>query len=197
VAIFFPDSAPRAAARPSDAELVARSLSAPDIFAEVFNRHYVAVHRYLHRRAGVDLADELTAETFRIAFERRATWSRLASDAQPWLLGIAANLLRRYRRVETRRLRALARGAEPTWMVFDESAIAERVDAGHLTAQLAAGLARLRPRDLDAVTLVALAGLSQAETAEALGIPVGTVASRLNRACSILASELANRKGDS
>jgi RNA polymerase sigma factor (sigma-70 family) len=181
----------RYALHTSDAATVVRSLSEPAAFALLFDRHYEAIHRYLHRRAGVDLADELAADVFRIAFERRATWSRATNDARPWLFGIAANLLHRHHRVEKRRLLAIARGEEPQWMAFDEDAIASRLDAGQVTAQLAAGLARLRPPDRDAVTLVALAGLSHGETADALGIAVGTVASRLNRARRILASALA------
>src|SRR4051812_35548901 len=89
-----------------DAGAVRRSLSDPAAFGEIFDRHYVAVHRYLHRRGGRDVADDLAGETFRIAFERRAQWSRTRRDARPWLLGIATNLVRRRFRTEERRLRA-------------------------------------------------------------------------------------------
>jgi len=40
-------------------------------FAGVFERHHPAIHRYLARRIGVDVADELAAETFAIAFAKR------------------------------------------------------------------------------------------------------------------------------
>jgi DNA-directed RNA polymerase specialized sigma24 family protein len=52
-------------------ECLALSLSEPKSFAPIFDRHFGAVHRYLHRRAGRDVADELSAETFALAFERR------------------------------------------------------------------------------------------------------------------------------
>jgi DNA-directed RNA polymerase specialized sigma24 family protein len=87
----------------ADAEAVRRSLTDPVAFTAVFDRHFVAVHRYLHRRGGRDLADELAGETFRVAFEARARWSQTTPDARPWLLGIATNLLRRHRRTEERR----------------------------------------------------------------------------------------------
>src|ERR671939_593759 len=60
----------------SDAHAVACSLADPAQFAPVFDRHFAAVHRYLHRRAGRDIADELAGETFRVAFETRERWSR-------------------------------------------------------------------------------------------------------------------------
>ena len=59
---------------PSDSELVARSLEESTAFEPIFDRHFSAVHVYLHRRAGRDLADELAAETFALAFSQRASF---------------------------------------------------------------------------------------------------------------------------
>ena len=53
----------------SDSQLVARSLQEPRAFALIFDRHGRAIHTYRHRRAGRDLADDLAAETFAVAFE--------------------------------------------------------------------------------------------------------------------------------
>jgi RNA polymerase sigma-70 factor (ECF subfamily) len=177
-----------------DARAVRRSLTDPAAFAGVFDRHFVTVHRYLHRRAGRDVADELAGETFRIAFEQRHRWSRTTRDARPWLLGIATNLLRRRVRSEQRRLRAIARTGMDEWAVLDESAAAERADARSARAALARGLAALAPEDRDVVVLVAFAELTYDEVAQALDIPAGTVASRLNRARRVLATALAERK---
>jgi RNA polymerase sigma factor (sigma-70 family) len=174
-----------------DASAVRQSLTDPSAFAGIFDRHFVVVHRYLHRRAGRDIADELAGETFRIAFEARARWSRATPDARPWLLGIATNLLRRRHRTEERRLRALARTGVDEWATLDETALVERADARQARAALAAGLAALAPDDRDVVLLVALADLSYDEVARALDIPPGTVASRLNRARRVLATTLA------
>ena len=175
-----------------DARAVRRSLTDPAAFAEVFDRHFVTVHRYLHRRAGRDVADELAGETFRIAFEQRDRWSRSTYDARPWLLGIATNLVRRRFRTEQRRLRAIARTGIDHWATLDESAVAERADARSARKRLARGLAALPPEDRDVLVLVAFAELTYDEVAEALGIPSGTVASRLNRARRVLAAELEN-----
>jgi RNA polymerase sigma-70 factor (ECF subfamily) len=176
----------------ADARAVRLSLRDPAAFAEVFDRHFVTVHRYLHRRAGRDVADELAGETFRIAFERRAAWSRATPDARPWLLGIATNLLRRRFRSEQRQLRAIARTGVDEWAVMDESAAAERADAHGVRAALARGLAALSPEDRDVVVLIAFGDLTYDEVAQALDIPAGTVASRLNRARRVLATALAD-----
>ncbi len=81
----------------------------PARFAEVFDRHYQAILRYLRRRIGPDLADDLAAETFTLAFRRRHQYRGEHADAAAWLYGIAANLLRQHARAEVRRLRAYAR----------------------------------------------------------------------------------------
>ena len=119
----------------SDSDLITRSLVEPEAFAAIFDRHFVSIHRYVHRRAGSDLADELAAETFRVAFEARRRWARSTPDVRPWLLGIATNLLRRYRRLEERRLRALSRARPDEWATVDEGAIADRADAARTRFQ--------------------------------------------------------------
>jgi RNA polymerase sigma factor (sigma-70 family) len=187
---------PRAALSEADSGVVERSLTDPSAFTIVFDRHFVAVHRYLHRRAGRDIADELAAETFRVAFEARERWSRATPTMRPWLLGIATNLCRRHRRVEAMRLRRLARAGVDEWAVLDDAAVVERADATQHRASLAAALAALSPADRDVVTLVALGELGYEEVAEALGIPVGTVASRMNRARRLLREILGPREED-
>lgn len=171
-------------ASPSDAEILARSLNEPTEFALLFDRHFDAVHRYLHRRGGRDLADELAAETFALAFERRAS-CRSAGSLLPWLYGIATNLLRRSRRVEHRQLNAFARSGVNDWVVYNETG-----DSSH-GAKLARALGAMKPRERDALLLYALADLSYDEIASALGVPVGTVATWLHRARAIAQRELA------
>ena len=91
--------------RPTDAELIAASASDPRSFAAIFDRHFADIDRYLARRVGASLAADLAADTFAIAFRSRARYDPSASDARPWLFGIAANLLRHHWRTERRRLR--------------------------------------------------------------------------------------------
>ena len=89
--------------------MIAASLASPAAFAGVFERHHAAVHRYLARRLGVDLADELAAETFAVAFAKRGRYDVAFADARPWLFGIATKLAHRHWRREERELRAYAR----------------------------------------------------------------------------------------
>jgi RNA polymerase sigma factor (sigma-70 family) len=167
----------------TDAEAIAASLSEPREFVAVFDRHFDAVHRYLRRRVGKEIADDLASETFAQAFEHRKRYDRRRPDARPWLYGIAHNLLRHHYRDEERALRAYARSAG-----LDAS---EPPDVGSDLAEL---LAELSPGERDVLLLVAWAELEYAEVAEALGIPVGTVRSRLNRARGRL-RELLERSG--
>lgn len=177
------------ASLPSDAECLARSLTEPKAFEPIFDRHFDAVHRYLHRRVGRDLADELAAETFALAFERRAS-CRAGGSVLPWLYGIATNVLRRRRRSERRQWHAYGRSGVDRWTDYEDDAAA-RVDGSSLEARLARALAAMRPRERDALLLYALADLRYEEIAYALDVPVGTVRTWLHRARETARSELA------
>jgi RNA polymerase sigma-70 factor (ECF subfamily) len=171
-------------------DCLGRSLVEPRAFELIFDRHFAPVHRYLHRRVGGDLADELAAQTFVVAFERRAS-CRASGSALPWLYGIATNLLRRRRRAEGRRLKAYARTGVDRSVTYEDEAV-ERVDDAALGPQLARALAMMRPRERDALLLYALAELSYNEIALALDVPVGTVRSWLHRAREVAQRELAS-----
>jgi RNA polymerase sigma factor (sigma-70 family) len=180
-----PDPVPLRAmpqALPTDGELIARSVSEPEHFATLFDRHAASVHRYLGRRVG-DLADDLLSETFLIAFRRRAAYRPEHVEVRPWLIGIATNVVRGHVRSEQRRYRAVARAASeraPSGNVPDESD--DRIAAASMRAPLAAALAGLKTRDRDVLLLFAYAQLSYEEIATVLDVPIGTVRSRLNRA---------------
>ncbi|GAA4720162.1 RNA polymerase sigma factor [Nocardioides conyzicola] len=167
---------------PSDPQVVAASVHDPSAFAEIYSRHADDVHRYLRRRLGSDVADDLTADTFVAAFGARARFDLAAASARPWLFGIASNLAAKHRRSEIRGLRAFARtGVDPVASEWSDGAD-DRVSAQALNRELAAALSELSAGDRDVLLLVAWAELSYAEVAAALQLPVGTVRSRLNRA---------------
>ena len=178
----------------SDADCLARSLREPTAFEPIFDRHFGAVHRYLHRRAGRDLADELAAETFALAFARREK-CRASGSVLPWLYGIATNLLHRQRRAERRQLHAYSRSGSDRWVAYEDEADA-RVDSSALDARLAGALAAMRPGERDALLLYALADLSYEEIALALDVPVGTVRTWLHRARLAAQRELAAAEVD-
>jgi len=164
-----------------DSDAISASNRAPAGFAMIFDRHFDAVHAYLQRRVGPDLADELSAQTFLVAFDKRAGYDPAEPDARPWLFGIATNLLRRHHREEVRQFRAYSRSAvDPVLDAFD--GVEARLDASEMRRELVDALAGVPAEELDALLLFAWADLSYPEIASALDVPVGTVRSRLSRA---------------
>lgn len=124
--------------------------------------------------------------TFLLAFRQRNGYDPARSDARPWLYGIATNLMGRHRRAEIRLYRALARtGADPVTEPFTDR-VDDRVSADHVSRQLATALARLFAGLRDTILLAAWSDLSYEEIAVALGVPIGTIRSRLSRARSKL-----------
>lgn len=166
----------------TDSELIRRARDSPRIFGDLFHRHATVVHRYIARRAGTETADEVMAETFLVAFERRERFDHTYSDARPWLLGIATNLLAAHRRREARHLHTLARAADPEGDDGGLGRVAARADATADLHRLAARVRALPDGDRDVLLLHAWAELTSEQIAHALHIPVGTVRSRLSRA---------------
>ncbi|MEV0401869.1 RNA polymerase sigma factor [Actinoallomurus sp. NPDC050550] len=166
----------------TDAELIRRSWTDPERFATLFDRHHRPIHRYVARRLGTQVADDLVGETFLIAFQRRDTYDLSYSHALPWLYSIATSLVARHRRDEERYLRALRRtGVDPLPEPIADQ-VTGRVVAQEQERRLAGALAGLSQGDRDVLLLVAWGDLSYEETAQALSVPVGTVRSRLHRA---------------
>jgi RNA polymerase sigma-70 factor (ECF subfamily) len=167
----------------TDAAVIAASIDDPEHFGLLFDRHAPVVFRYLVRRVGVDEADPLLGEIFRVAFERRSSYDFDRADARPWLYGIATNLLAHHRRGEARRVRALGRllgGRLPPDDPSDATVAA--VDAATLWPEVAHAITLLPDAERDALALYVWEELSYDQIAIALGVPVGTVRSRLNRA---------------
>ncbi|GII80471.1 DNA-directed RNA polymerase sigma-70 factor [Sphaerisporangium rufum] len=166
----------------TDADLIEQSWRHPERFGVLFDRYFAAVHRYVHMRLGEPAADDIAAETFLRAFRCRHRYDVGRPSARAWLYGITSNLVADHRRNEARRYRALARSAEPSDVADHGDRVIQRVSAAAMQPRLAAGLARLSAADRDVLLLVACAQLGYEEVADALGIPRGTVASRLSRA---------------
>lgn len=165
-----------------DAELIRRSHHDPEQFAGLFDRYVQQIHRYVARRLGTQVADDIAAETFLTAFRRRAAYDVTQPLARPWLYGIATTLMARHRRDEERFLRALSRtGVDPLPEPMAD-AVVGRVAAQEEDRRLAGALAALSQGDRDVLLLVAWGDLAYEEVAQALGVPIGTVRSRLHRA---------------
>ncbi|RJL27197.1 RNA polymerase sigma factor [Bailinhaonella thermotolerans] len=184
----FPPQATEGA--PDDAEILARSRREPERFAEIFHRHAAPIKRYVTRRLGPDVAEDVVAETFLIAFRQRSGYDTSRPDARPWLYGIAANLIGRHRRTELRQLQILARtGDDPVCESFTDRSDS-RVSADAVRRRLAAALAGLAPEYREALLLVTWGGLGYEDAARALNVPIGTIRSRISRARSKLRAAL-------
>ncbi|MFK0251231.1 RNA polymerase sigma factor [Amycolatopsis azurea] len=88
-----------------DAEVIERSVTSPDRFSVIFDRHAAHIHRYLVRRIGPVAAEDALGETFLVAFRKREGYDTERRDARPWLYGIATNLVAQRRRDEVRELK--------------------------------------------------------------------------------------------
>ena len=175
-----------ASADADDAAVVQLSRHEPEHFSVLFRRHAPYIQRYVVRRLGQDAADDIVAETFLLAFRQRDSYDQTRADARPWLYGIATNLIGRHRRAEIRLYRALARtGADPVMEPFTDR-VDDQVSASAASRRLATAVARLPEKLRDTLLLVAWGDLSYEEVAAALGVPVGTVRSRVSRARSKL-----------
>lgn len=167
----------------SDAAVIAASLDDPVQFGAIFDRHATVLHRYLVRRLGPDDADAMVSEVFRIAFEKRHTYDLDRPTARPWLYGIATNLLAKHRRREARRIHAVARLAAQRLTPVDlADAVSATVDASAQWLRVAGAVTSLPEPERDALMLHVWEALSYEDVADALGVPVGTVRSRLHRA---------------
>jgi RNA polymerase sigma-70 factor (ECF subfamily) len=167
---------------PRDSDLIADSRTEPEAFAVLFDRYAGMLYRYVSRRMGPEIAEDLVGETFLVAFAGRSGYDLSYADARPWLFGIITNLVSRHRRTEAAFYRALQRSPIEDVAQSDDDRVANGVTARAARPLLARALAGLPARDRNVLLLVAWSDLSYEEVAQALGVPIGTVRSRLNRA---------------
>jgi RNA polymerase sigma-70 factor (ECF subfamily) len=167
-----------------EALAVARSVRDPDQFVPIYEHYFVEIYRYIAGRLGRDVADDLAAETFLIAFRKRDRLDPARGSVRPWLYGIATNLVGQHRRAETRRYRALSRAGRrlPASVESHDDRVANAMAAERLSSRLATALAELGQGDRDVLLLAAISELNHQQIALALDIPYGTVGSRLYRA---------------
>jgi RNA polymerase sigma-70 factor, ECF subfamily len=180
---------------PADAEVIGRSLSEPEAFGLIYDRHAATLLRFLGRRAGARVAEGLVGEVFRIAFERRKAFDASRASALPWLYGIGSKPVaeapaRRGAAAASERADGSgARGA-------DRRASTAALDARVLFSRAADAIEALPDGEREALLLFAWEELSYQSVADALELPVGTVRSRLNRARARLRELLeSNGKG--
>jgi RNA polymerase sigma-70 factor (ECF subfamily) len=155
---------------------------------ELFDRHHESVRAFALRllRSPSD-ADDLVQETFLTASRAAGSFAPGAS-ARPFLLGVAAQLVRRRRR-SFQRLYAMLGAfahAPPTSPPTPE----DLTSRGEDRTRLQAAMEKLSLDHQTVLGLVEVSGLSGVEAASALGIPVGTVWRRLHEARTELRQRL-------
>jgi RNA polymerase sigma factor (sigma-70 family) len=162
----------------------------PGSFEAAFTEYFPPVYRFIARRVGSSLAEDLAAETFATAYRRRASFEPGRATLRSWLYGIATNLMRNQWRAEQHLLALDARLVPETDLPDDVEAADRRVVAALLAPRLAEALGELTGDQRDVLLLHAWADLSHDEIAAALGIALGTVRSRLSRARAVLRARL-------
>jgi RNA polymerase sigma-70 factor (ECF subfamily) len=155
----------------------------PEAFRELFTSYAPLVHGYAVRATGDrGLAEDVVSLTFLEAWRLRARLRDEGDSPRPWLMGIAVNVLRNTTRSRRRHERALSRlPARDALPDFADELVGRIADAEQLAAAKAA-LGRLRTGEREVFMLCVWSGLGYAEAAEALGVRIGTVRSRLSRA---------------
>jgi RNA polymerase sigma-70 factor (ECF subfamily) len=159
-----------------------RPTSDQEWFVEIYDRYFPAIYRYVAGRLGVNAAEDVTADTFLVAFRKQAGFDPARGAVRPWLYGIATTQVAQHRREEARWYRRLGRAVPEPDAGSHENHVIDWVTAEGLRGRLAAAIGELSRGDRDVLLLVALGGLRGDEVAEALSLPAGTVRSRLNRA---------------
>ncbi|MEU1187814.1 RNA polymerase sigma factor [Streptomyces sp. NPDC005859] len=167
-------------------------------FAELYELYATAVYNHALRLTGDwSVAEEVMSETFLAAWRGRGDVAVDGGSLRPWLFGIATNKARNADRSLRRRLAFLARraetgartgtgagaGAEAGETVGDfAEEVVGRIDDARRLAEVRRVLGQLRRHEREVIALCVWGGLDYAQAAEALGVPVGTVRSRLSRA---------------
>ena len=165
----------------TDGALIERSCRGrPDAFVEVVRRHEAAVHGFLARRTGPQVAADLLGEVWLRAFAGRGGYDPAHRDARPWLYGIARNVLRAHWRARP------DQGAAPETTCDPWDAVVDRLDAAARAGTLVGALRALPSAEREVLLLVAWEQLTPAQAAAVLGVPQGTARSRLHRARTAL-----------
>ena len=154
-----------------------------DEFGVVFTEHARAVYNHAFRLTGNwSAAEEVVSLTFLEAWRLRGTLRPEGGSLLPWLLGIALNVSRNVSRAARRHQAAMSRLPQAQSVPDFADELAGRIDDAEEIRRVRTALAGLRRAERDVLALCVWSGLDYAEAAEALGVPVGTVRSRLSRA---------------
>jgi len=150
----------------------------PEDFEEIYRRHADLVRRTVWSLSGAEDLDDIVQEVF-VRLWRSWNSFEGRSDRRTWIYRVTLNTARSHWRGRGRFKAALKRFflAAPR-----SDAVPPDQERWERDARLASALKALAPRLREALTLVSLEGLSVEETSRILGIPPGTVKSRMHQA---------------
>ncbi|MCZ9353459.1 RNA polymerase sigma factor [Streptomyces mutabilis] len=159
-----------------------------DAFGDLFDAYARSVYNHAFRLTGDwASAEDVVSLTFLDAWRLRERVDEEGGSLRPWLLGIATNVTRNTRRAARRHAAAVARLPRDGSVRDFADEVAGRVDDTAQLALVRTALARLRRAEREVLALCVWSGLDYRAAADALGVPVGTVRSRLSRARTKLA----------
>ncbi len=162
-----------------------------DAFGEIFDAYARSVYNHAFRLTGDwAQAEDIVSLTFLDAWRLRGKVDEEGGSLRPWLLGIATNVTRNTRRAARRHAAALSRLPRDEVERDFADEVAARLDDTAELALVRAASATLRRAEREVLALCVWSGLDYRAAAEALGVPVGTVRSRLSRARAKLAKHL-------
>ena len=155
----------------------------PDAFTSLFDKHRDRVFGHALRlvRQPHD-AEDVTAMVFLEAWRRRDAVRAVDGSIIAWLLVTTNNTVHNLERGRRRYRAALARMSEPGHEPDHADGVADNLDNKERDRRVRDAFASLSTADQNVITLCVLEELSLAEAARTLGVPVGTIKSRLSRA---------------
>jgi RNA polymerase sigma factor (sigma-70 family) len=152
-------------------------------FGTLFQEHGKAVYNHCFRLTGDwSAAEDCVSLVYLEAWRLRAKVDADGGTLLPWLLGIANNVVHHRRRVGRRHQALMARMPPPALLPDFADELVGRLEDQERIAAVREVFARLPRADREVLALCVWAGLDYQEAADALGVAVGTVRSRLSRA---------------
>jgi RNA polymerase sigma factor (sigma-70 family) len=158
-----------------------------DAFGTLFDEYARVIYRYTCRVTGDPAAaEDVVGQTFLEAWRLRRKVRPEGGSLEPWLYGIATNVMRNVRRSAKRYRAMLDRLPGPGTVPDHADNLVRREDDEERLRAARIALSALQPAEREVVALCIWSDLTYAQAAEALGVPVGTIRSRLSRAKSRL-----------
>lgn len=154
-------------------------------FEDAYTQHLLAVSSYLSRRVERRYVEDLAADVFAVAWQKRESVKE--GEELPWLYRIAANLVSNHRR-------RLASAASVLHLLRTEDSAPSPADLAD--ADLASAWRQLKPRDREVLALAVLEDLPIGRIAIALGVSPNAVSIRLHRSKKMLVTLLERERSD-